>query len=86
MRKAFPALQTGEYIEMDSGNEDVYIYQRRDELEALVVVLNLSGSGQKLTLDQPLGTVILSNMDEVICNNSRELCMEAYQGIIYTKG
>lgn len=86
VRKTFPALQTGEYIEMDSGNEDVYIYQRRDELEALVVVLNLSGSGQKLTLDQPLGTVILSNMDEVIGNNSRELCMEAYQGIIYTKG
>ncbi len=51
LRHTEPALLEGEYIALDEQNPNVYSYLRKDGTEAMLVVLNMARSPQKVSLD-----------------------------------
>lgn len=82
LRKDHPSLQTGEFQEIDTDNDNVLVYRRWNAQEELVVVLNLSDSIQKVELPAPAGIVLFSNLSLAGLECSKTMELTAYQGMI----
>ena len=82
LRKDHPSLQTGEFQEIDTDNDNVLVYRRWNAQEELVVVLNLSDSIQNVELPAPAGIVLFSNLFLAGLECSKTMELAAYQGMI----
>jgi alpha-glucosidase len=89
LRHKEPALLDGEYVALNEDDPNVLAYARRYKGEAVLVLLNMSGSEQKVGLDlAPLGftspklSVLLTNFQKPPTGMSRELPMEPFSVFI----
>jgi alpha-glucosidase len=89
LRHTEPALLDGEYIPLDPDNLNVLSYVRRYKDEAILVVLNMSASDQKVRLDlgalgfaAPKLGVLLTSLHKALQGTSGELPMEPYTAVI----
>jgi alpha-glucosidase len=89
LRHQEAALRDGEYIALNQHDPNVLTYVRRYKGEAILVVLNMSGSQQKVRFDlAPLGfsspkfSVLLTSFRKAPPGMSEELPMEAYSAFI----
>jgi alpha-glucosidase len=89
LRHKEPALLDGDYIAVDPDNPNVFSYLRRYKDEAVLVVLNMSASDQKVRFDlSPLGpaspklSVLLTSVRKPFAGASDALPMEPYTAFI----
>ncbi len=89
LRHKEPALLEGSYAALNENDPNVLTYVRRNKEEAILVVLNMSASEQKVRFDlSPLGftaprlTVLLTNFHKPLSGITYELPMEPYSVFI----
>jgi alpha-glucosidase len=89
LRHKEPALLEGDYIALNESDSNVLSYVRRYKDEAILVVLNMSGTDQKVGLDlSPLGfaapklSVLLNSFHKPLPGMTAELPMEPYSAFI----
>ncbi len=89
MRHKEPALLEGDYLALNENDPNVLTYVRRYKDEAILVVLNMSGTDQKVGLDlSPLGftapklSVLLTSFHKPLPGMAAELPMEPYCAFI----
>ena len=89
LRHKEPALLEGDYIALNESDSNVLSYVRRYKDEAILVVLNMSGTDQKVGLDlSPLGfgapklSVMLTSFHKPLPGMAAELAMEPYSAFI----
>jgi alpha-glucosidase len=89
LRHKEAALLDGDYIALNPDDPNVLTYLRRYKDEAILVVLNMSASDQKVRFDlSPLGfaapklSVLLTSFHKPPTGMSSELPMEAYSAFI----
>ncbi len=89
LRHTEPALLDGDYLAINREDPNVFSYVRRYKDEAILVVLNMSASEQKVRLDfEPLGfvspklSVLASSLHKPLQGASGELPMEPYTALI----
>jgi alpha-glucosidase len=89
MRHTEPALLNGEYIALNTDDPNVYTYLRRYKDEAVLVVLNMSASDQKVRFDlapqgfaSPKMSVLLTSLKKPVTNMRDGLPMEPYSAVI----
>jgi alpha-glucosidase len=89
LRHTEPALLDGNYIPLNENDPNVLAYLRQYQTEAVLVVLNMSATDQKVRFDlSPLGlssprmTVLLTNFHKPLTGMSDELPMEPYSVFI----
>jgi len=89
MRHKEPALLEGDYLALNENDPNVLTYVRRYKDEAILVVLNMSGTDQKVGLDlSPLGfaapklSVLLTSFHKPLPGMAAELPMEPYSAFI----
>jgi len=85
LRKQHPALQTGDFQEIETDNENILIFRRWNEQEELVMLFNLSDAPREAILPYPDRLAIFSNVP-VENNKIEKTPLAAYQGIIYIIG
>jgi alpha-glucosidase len=89
MRHTEPALLEGEYIALNTDDPNVYTYMRRYKDEAILVVLNMSASSQKVRFDlaaqgftSPKLSVLLTTLKNPITSMSDGLSLEPYSTVV----
>jgi alpha-glucosidase len=89
LRRLEPALRDGDYIALNRQDPNVLTYVRRDKNEAILVLLNMSASSQKVRFDlSPLGfatpkmRVLLTNLRKALSGVPTEVPMEPYSVFI----
>jgi alpha-glucosidase len=89
MRHKEPALLDGDYLALNPDDANVLTYLRRYKDEAILVVLNMSASDQKVRFDlSSLGfaaaklSVLLTSFHKPLTGMSSELPMEPYSAFI----
>ena len=89
LRHKEPALLEGDYIALNQSDSNVLSYVRRYKDEAILVVLNMSGTEQKVALDlSPLGfgapklSVLVNSFHKPLPGMAAELPMEPYSAFI----
>lgn len=89
MRHKEPALLEGDYLALNEKDSNVLSYVRRYKDEAILVVLNMSATDQKVGLDlSPLGfaapklSVLLTSFHKPLPGMAAELPMEPYSAFI----
>jgi alpha-glucosidase len=89
LRHKEPALLDGDYTTLNSDDLNVLTYLRRYKDEAVLVVLNMSASEQKVRFDlSPLGfsapklSVLLTSFHKPLTGISSEVPMEPYSAFI----
>jgi alpha-glucosidase len=89
MRHTEPALLEGEYIALNTDDPNVYTYMRRYKDEAILVVLNMSASNQKVRFDlgpqgftAPKLSVLLTSLKKPVTNIYDGLTLEPYSTVI----
>jgi alpha-glucosidase len=89
LRKQEAALRDGEYIPLNPDDPNVFTFLRRYKDEAVLVVLNMSASEQKVRFDlSPLGfsspklTVLATTFHKPLTGMTSELPMEPYSAFI----
>jgi alpha-glucosidase len=82
-RRQHPALQVGDYEELDTGNEEVFCYRRKSNEDELLVVLNMSADRQKVILPRTVKQILLNNMRNWVQIVDPTPTLLPYQGIIY---
>ena len=89
LRHKEPALLEGDYLALNENDTNVLSYVRRYKDEAILVVLNMSGTGQKVGLDfSPLGfaapklSILLTSFHKPLPGMAAELPMEPYSAFI----
>lgn len=63
LRQEHPALVAGDYRSLDTGDADLFVFQRRHGSEMLTVLLNLGGERYDLS-GLPGGTTLLSSLGD----------------------
>jgi alpha-glucosidase len=88
LRTNEPALRDGEYLALNEQDPNVYAFIRRLKGEAVLVVLNMSGSSQTVKIDlkgagfsKPM-KVLLTSSHTPITKVSSELVMEPFSVLI----
>jgi glycosidase len=88
LRTNEPALRDGEYVALNEQDPNVYALIRRLKGEAVLVVLNMSGSSQTVKVDlkgagfpEPM-KVLLTSSRTPITKVSGELVMEPFSAVI----
>lgn len=64
--KALPAVQQGEYVPIDTNNDDVFAYKRIFENDEAIVMTNFSNEQQKVFIGEDnfvIGKAVLSSID-----------------------
>ena len=89
LRHKEPALLEGDYLALNENDPNVLSYVRRYKDEAILVVLNMSATEQKVGLDlSPLGfgapklSVLLTSFHKPLPGMAAELPMEPYSAFI----
>jgi alpha-glucosidase len=89
LRRLEPALRDGDYTALNREDPNVLTYVRRHKNEALLVMLNMSASSQKVRFDlSPLGfsspkvSVLLTSLRKPLPGVSTEVAMEPYSAFI----
>jgi glycosidase len=89
LRHKEPALLEGDYRALNENDPNVLSYVRRYKDEAILVVLNMSATDQKVGLDlSPLGfaapklSVLLTSFHKPLPGMAAELPMEPYSAFI----
>jgi alpha-glucosidase len=89
LRHNEPALLEGDYLALNEKDSNVLSYVRRYKEEAILVVLNMSGTDQKVELDlSPLGfaapklSVLLTSFHKPLPGMAAELSMEPCSAFI----
>jgi alpha-glucosidase len=89
LRHTEPALLDGEYVPLDPDNLNVLSYVRRYKDEAILVVLNMSASEQKVRVDlgalgfaAPKLSVLATSLHKPLQGAAGELPMEPYTALI----
>ncbi len=89
LRHKEPALLEGDYLALNETDSNVLSYIRRHKDEAILVVLNMSGTDQNVGLDlSPLGFaapklgVLLTSFHKPLPGMAAELPMEPYSAFI----
>jgi len=89
LRHKEAALLEGNYVSINETDPNVLVYVRRYKDEAILVVLNMSGTGQKVRFDlSPLGftsprlSVLLTSFRKPLAGMTDELPMEPYSVFI----
>jgi alpha-glucosidase len=89
MRRTEPALLEGEYIALNTDDPNVYTYMRRYKDEAILVVLNMSASNQKVRFDlapqgftSPKLSILLTSLKNPITGMSDGLALEPYSTVV----
>ena len=88
LRHAEPALRDGEYSSLNDSDPNVLTYLRKSGNEAILVVLNMSASEQKVRLDLasagagPKLSVLLTSFHEAPKASGGELNLEPYSAFI----
>ena len=89
LRHKEPPLLEGDYIALNESDSNVLSYVRRYKDEAILVVLNMSATEQKVRLDlSPLGfaapklSVLLNSFHKPLPGMAAELPMEPYSAFI----
>jgi alpha-glucosidase len=89
LRHKEPALLEGDYMALNESDSNVLSYVRRYKDEAILVVLNMSATEQKVGLDlSPLGfgapklSVLLNSFHKPLPGMAAELPMEPYSAFI----
>jgi alpha-glucosidase len=89
LRHKEPALLEGEYVPLNPDDPNVYIFVRRYKGEAVLVVLNMSATEQKVRFDlallgfsAPKLTVLAASFRKPMQGTSEELPMEPYSAFI----
>jgi len=89
LRHKEAALLDGDYISLNDNDPNVLTYVRRYKDEAILVVLNMSASDQKVGFDlSPLGftapklSVLLTSFHKPLAGMTSELPMEPYSAFI----
>ncbi len=76
LRRESEALQHGSYRSLESGSDDVFLYERKSENETLLIALNFSGKVQPLP--EITGKVLLSTcVDE-----TQQKSLRPHEGLI----
>ena len=65
IRRELPAVRDGEYVSLTTGNDQVFVFERRDGNDRTVVFVNLSDDAQHVdgAVDLTKGRQILSSVD-----------------------
>jgi alpha-glucosidase len=89
LRHNEPALLEGDYLALNEKDSNVLSYVRRYKEEAILVVLNMSGTDQKVEVDlSPLGfaapklSVLLTSFHKPLPGMAAELSMEPCSAFI----
>jgi alpha-glucosidase len=89
LRHKEAALLEGDYLSLNENDSNVLTYVRRYKDEAILVVLNMSASDQKVGLDlsslgfaQPRLSVLLTSFHKPLSGMAAELPMEPYSAFI----
>ena len=89
LRHKEPALLEGSLVVLNENDPNVLTYLRRYKDEAILVVLNMSASEQKVRFDlSPLGfaaprlNILLANFHRPLAGMTDELSMEPYSALI----
>jgi alpha-glucosidase len=89
LRRLEPALRDGDYTALNRQDPNVLTFIRRHKNEALLVMLNMSASSQKVRFDlSPLGfsspkvSVLLTSLRKPLPGVSTEVAMEPYSVFI----
>jgi len=89
LRHTEPALLDGEYVPLDPDNLNVLSYVRRYKDEAILVVLNMSASEQKVRLDlgalgfaAPKLSALATSLHKPLQGTAGALPMEPYTALI----
>jgi alpha-glucosidase len=89
LRHQEAALREGEYIALNQHDPNVFAYVRRYKSEAILVMLNMSASAQKVRFDlSPLGfsspkmSVLLTSFRKPLKGTSTKLPMEPFSAFI----
>jgi alpha-glucosidase len=76
LRRESEALQHGSYRSLESGSDDVFLYERKCENETLLIALNFSGEARPLP--GITGEVLLSTcVDE-----TQEIRLRPHEGLL----
>ena len=81
-RRQHSSLQTGQYEEIETGNEQVFGFRRWDESESLTILLNLSDQPQKVDHPGCAGAVLFGNLSSKAVTEGEKLILSPYQGIV----
>ena len=81
LRKRTPALIDGDYARVEAHNPEVLAFLRRNATQACLVLINFSGSSQKIQLGPELTSIgtIYTNRHEKNAAVSGEMAMEPYE-------
>jgi len=85
MRKKYPALQSGRWVPLVTGQRGILAYARIQEEERIVVILNFTGRRKKLVLpEHSFGYVILStHRDQDQLHYFQDLRIFPYEATVY---
>ena len=86
LRKQHPALQTGDFKEIETDNENILVFRRWNESENLVMLLNLSDVPREVILPYPDRLAIFSNVPVENTKKGESIPLAAYQGVIFNIG
>src|SRR5690606_36473559 len=82
LRRTTPALQTGAYRSLDDVPADCFAYLRETETERVLVILNFSGTEQRVALPEN-GRIALSTVldrdDEAVHGT---LALRGHEGVV----
>ena len=89
LRHQEAALRDGEYVALNQHDPNVFSYVRRYKGEAILVMLNMSASSQKVRFDlaslgfsSPKMSVLLTSFQKPLQGTSSEVPMEPYSAFI----
>lgn len=86
IRRKYSALQTGEYCEIPTANENILMYKRSLENQEICVILNLGEHKQDLLWNTAeMYQMLLNNTNEGIDSESAILILQPYQGLIFLR-
>lgn len=83
VRKQNPALQVGDYREIDIANKDVLCYSRKYKGDELLVVLNLSAETQQVKLPRKVKQILLNTLKNWVHIEDPTPSLLPYQGVVY---
>lgn len=86
LRRQYPALQLGEYQEVVTTNPQVLVYFRTLPDQQLMIVLNLTGSTQKVTLPCKATQILLNTHKNWVRIEDPTPEFLPYQGVVYAVG
>jgi glycosidase len=89
LRRDEPALRSGQYVPLNPQDPNVFAFARRFKGEAVLVVLNMSGSRQTVKINlkaagfsRPKLRVLVTSSNPPITKVSTELVMEPFSALI----